>query len=155
MEIRRANIQDEEQVAEVLISFYNMNDKEEAKKSFTDERIKGHHYLVAIEEGKIIGLVTWLAHGLAKHGLAELDRICLLPESRGKGAGKRLVEAMIKDASEWYKAKGSRLRKLYLLTHADNKKAQSFYEKIGFKHETILKKHYYDDKDEIVYSMFF
>ena len=30
-----------------------------------------------------------------------------------------------------------------------------FYEKIGLKHETTLKQHYYKDKDEWVYSMFF
>jgi RimJ/RimL family protein N-acetyltransferase len=47
------------------------------------------------------------------------------------------------------------IRKLYLLTHEDNKNAHAFYEKIGFEHETTLKDHYYDNKDERVYSMFF
>ena len=47
------------------------------------------------------------------------------------------------------------LRKLYLLTHADNIRAHKFYGKLGFKHETTLKQHYYKDKDEYVYSMFF
>ena len=49
----------------------------------------------------------------------------------------------------------SKLRKLYLLTHADNTRAHKFYEKLGFKHETTLKQHYYSDKDEFIYSLFF
>ena len=30
-----------------------------------------------------------------------------------------------------------------------------FYEKVGFKHETTLKDHYYKDQDERVYTIFF
>jgi len=155
MKIRKANKEDAEQIAEVLVSFYNMDSLGEAKETFFSEVKKGYHYIVAEESGKIIGLVTWLMHGLPKHMLAELDRIVLLPESRGKGVGKHLVEALKKDADKEYGKKGFKLRKLYLLTHADNKDAHAFYEKVGFKHETTLKKHYYKDKDEFVYSMFF
>ena len=155
MEIRKATLDDAEQIAEVLISFYNMDSLEEAKQTFLSEIKKGHHYVVTEEEGKIIGLVTWLMHGLPKHMLAELDRIVLLPECRGKGVGKKLVEALKKDADEEYEKNGFKLRKLYLLTHADNKDAHAFYEKVGFEHETTLKQHYYKDKDEFVYSMFF
>jgi len=155
MEIRKATVQDAEQIAEVLVSFYNMDDKEEAKETFTNERIKGFHYIVAEDNGKIIGLVTWLMHGLPKHMLAELDRICLLPECRGKGVGKQLVEALKKEVNEVYNKNGFKLRKLYLLCHQSNTEAHKFYEKVGFKHETTLKQHYYKDKDEFVFSMFF
>jgi len=41
------------------------------------------------------------------------------------------------------------------LTHEDNTSAHIFYEKVGFTHETTLTGHYYDDKDERVYSIFF
>ena len=37
MQIRKATINDEEQIAEVLVSFYNMDDKEEAKSTFINE----------------------------------------------------------------------------------------------------------------------
>ena len=153
MKIRKAKLKDATQIAKVLTSFYNM-DLVEAKQTFLDETKKRHHYIVAEENGKIIGLVTWLMHGLPKHMLAELDRIVLLPESRGKGIGKKLVNELIKDANKVYKKNGFKLRKLYLLTHADNKEAHAFYEKVGFKHETTLKSHYYKGKDEFVFSMF-
>lgn len=153
MQFRKATEKDAEQIAQVLTSFYNM-DLEEAKNSFLNETKKGHHYIIA-EEGKIIGLVTWIMHGLPKHQLAELDRIVILPEARGKGLGKQLVDELIKDSNHIYGKSNYKLRKLYLLTHADNKDAHNFYEKIGFKHETSLKDHYYKGKDEFVYSMFF
>ena len=153
--LRKATYDDKDQVAKVLLDFYNMNDVDEAIQSFNNELDKDFHYIAAEEDGKIIGLVTWLMHGLPKHGLFELDRICILSEARGKGVGKKLVDKLIDNASKWYDKEGEKIRKLYLLTHEDNKNAHSFYEKVGFSHETTLKDHYYKDQDERVYVMFF
>ena len=153
--LRKATYDDKDQVAKVLLDFYNMNDVDEAIQSFNNELDKDFHYIVAEEDGKIIGLVTWLMHGLPKHGLFELDRICILSEARGKGVGKKLVDKLIDNASKWYDNESEKIRKLYLLTHEDNKNAHSFYEKVGFSHETTLKDHYYKDQDERVYVMFF
>ena len=110
--IRKANIKDEIAIGEVLLDFYNMEDLKEATNSFLTEIKKEHQYILAIENKKIIGLVTWILHGLPKHGLFELDRICILSGSRGKGVGNRLVEAMIDDADSYYKSLGEKIRKL-------------------------------------------
>ena len=88
-------------------------------------------------------------------GLFELDRICILSDATGKGVGRKLVDKLIDNASKWYDNESEKIRKLYLLTHEDNKNAHSFYEKVGFSHETTLKDHYYKDQDERVYVMFF
>ena len=153
--LRKATYDDKVEIANVLLDFYNMNDVDEAIQSFNNELDKDFHYIVAEEAGKIIGLVTWLMHGLPKHGLFELDRICILSEARSKGVGRKLVDTLINNASEWYNKEGEKIRKLYLLTHEDNKNAHSFYEKVGFSHETTLNDHYYKDQDERVYVMFF
>ena len=153
--LRAASYDDKEQISKVLLDFYNMNDRDEAIKSFISELDKDFHYLVAEENGKIIGLVTWLMHGLPKHGLFELDRICILSDARGKGAGRKLVDRLINHAREWYDKEGGNIRKLYLLTHEDNKNAHAFYEKVGFIHDTTLKDHYYKNQDERIYVMFF
>ena len=153
--LREASYDDKEQIAEVLLDFYNMNDHDEAIKSFTTELEKDFHYLVAEEDGKIIGLVTWLMHGLPKHGLFELDRICILSDARGKGIGRKLVDKLILDARKWYDKEGESIRKLYLLTHEDNKNAHVFYEKVGFVHDATLKDHYYKNQNERVYVIFF
>lgn len=155
MRIRKAKLKDARGIANVLVQSYNIKDMKEGANTFKNEAKKLHNYIVAEEKGKIIGLVTWLVHGLPKHQLAELDRIAVLPEYRGKGVAKQLFEAMLKDAKLFYKKSSSRLRKLYILTHFDNARAHRFYEKLGFRHETTLKSHYYKDKDEYVYSMFF
>ena len=88
--IRSAKEKDAYQIANVLLDFYNMENKEEATKVFINEREKEFHYIVAIENNEILGLVTWLVHGLPKHGLFELDRICILGNSRGKVSEKSL-----------------------------------------------------------------
>lgn len=155
MKIRKAKLSDAKGIANVLIQSYNIKDLKEGIGAFKTETKKFHHYIVAEENGKIIGIVTWLMHGLPKHQLAELDRIAVLPKYRGKGFAKKLFDAMVTDARQFYKKQKSKLRKLYLSTHADNERAQKFYEKLGFRHETTLKQHYYKNKDEYVYSMFF
>src|SRR3989344_6654496 len=155
MKIRKATSNDAKGIANVLVQSYNIKNLKEGIDTFKNEIKKQYHYIIAEEKGKIIGIVTWLMHGLPKHQLAELDRIAVLPEYRGKGISKQLFNALIKDAKAFYKINKSKLRKLYLLTHADNTRAQKFYEKLGFRHETALKQHYYKDKDEYVYSMFF
>ena len=152
---RKATPKDADQVSSVLVDFYNMKDANEASEAFILEMEKDFHYIVAIQYNIIIGLVTWLSHGLPKHGLFELDRICLLSEARGKGVGKGLINELITDADEWYKSMGENIRKLYLLTHENNVDAHIFYEKVGFDHETTLKDHYYKNQNERVYSQFF
>ena len=152
---RKATHGDAEGVANVLMQSYNIKDIKEGIDVFDNEIKKSFNYIVAEEDKKIIGIVTWIVHGLPKHQLCELDRIAVLPEYMGMGVAQELFNALVKDAKEFYEKHNSKLRKLYLLTHADNIRAHKFYEKIGFKHETTLKQHYYKDKDEFVYSIFF
>ena len=155
MKIRKATLKDANGISNVLVQSYSIKSLKEGVQVYKSEINRQHIYIVAEENKKIIGIVTWLMHGLPKHQLAELDRIAVLPEQRGKGTAKKLFEALIFDAKSAYRKNNSKLRKLYLLTHADNVRAQKFYEKLGFSHETTLKSHYYHDKDEYVYSMFF
>lgn len=155
MKIRKATSKDAKGITNVLVQSYNIKDLKEGISVFKNETKKVHNYIVAEEKGEIIGVVTWLMHGLPKHQLCELNRIAVLPDYRGKGVAHKLFNALIKDAKQFYKKNKSKLRKLYLLTHADNIRAHKFYEKLGFKHETTLRQHYYKNKDEYVYSMFF
>ncbi len=154
IKIRKPLQNDVDEIAHVLLDFYNIEDHQEAKKVFIDEQKKDFHYLLAVEDDKVLGLVTWINHGLPKHGLFELDRICIMTNARGRGIGKKLVTALIDDAKNWFKRRNGEARKLYLLTHEDNNNAHIFYEKVGFIHETTLKSHYYNGQDERVYSIF-
>ena len=155
MKFRKATLKDAKGIAKVLVESYNIKDLKEGINVFKTETKKFHNYLVAVDNAKIAGIVTWIVHGLPKHQLCELDRIAVLPQYRGTGIAKKLFDALIKDAKTYFKKNKSKLRKLYLLTHADNVRAHKFYERLGFKHETTLKEHYYKNRDEFVYSIFF
>ncbi len=155
MKIRRSKPSDAKGIANVLVNSYNVKNLNEGINVFKSESAKQQVYVVAEDKGKIIGIATWIMHGLPKHQLAELDRIAVLPEYRGHGIARPLFDALLKDAKEFYKKNKSRLRKMYILTHYDNVRAHRFYEKLGFTHEATLKQHYYANKDEYVYSMFF
>ena len=155
MKYRKATLKDAKGIANVLIKSYNIKSEKEAIGIYKTELRKLHNYIVADDNGKIAGIATWLIHGLPRHQLAELDRIAVLPEYMGKGVAQNLFKALIKDTKTFYKKNNTNLRKLYLLTHADNKRAHKFYEKIGFKHETTLKRHYYKNRDDYVFSIFF
>ena len=155
MKFRKATSKDAKGIAKVLVQSYNIKDLKEGINVFKNETKKFYNYIIADDKGKVAGIVTWIAHGLPKHQLCELDRIAVLPEYRGKGVAQGLFNALAKDAKKFYIKNKSKLRKLYLLCHANNKRAHKFYEKMGFKHETTLKEHYYKNKDEYVFSMFF
>ncbi len=155
MKFRKATPNDAIGIATVLKECYNIKSIKEGVEVFKNEVLKQYNYIVADDNGRIAGLVTWQMHGLPKHQLCELDRIAVLPEYRGRGVGKALFNALVKDADSAYRKYGFRLRKLYLLTHKSNKGAQAFYKKLGFKHEATLKDHYYKGEDEFVFSMFF
>ena len=114
----------------------------------------GGHSLSGGRARRRVGLTTWLAHGLPKHGLAELDRIAVLPELRGRGIAAALFQTLLADAEAHYRRHGHFLRKLFLMTHADNLRAQAFYRKMGFAAETTLRDHFYQGKNEIVMSHF-
>tara|TARA_Y100000310_G_scaffold154423_1_gene153996 strand:+ start:247 stop:720 length:474 start_codon:yes stop_codon:yes gene_type:complete len=153
--IRNSKPEDDKGIANVLVESYNIDTIEEGIQVFKNETKKQHYYIVAEKDGNIIGITTWLMHGLPKHGLAELDRIAVLPDFRGKGVAKLLSDELKKQIQEHYNKLNSKLRKLYLLTHDNNERAKAFYNKMGFTHTSTLKQHYYKDKDEYVYSIFF
>tara|TARA_Y100000310_G_scaffold334635_1_gene414840 strand:+ start:1105 stop:1626 length:522 start_codon:yes stop_codon:yes gene_type:complete len=143
------------EVAKILKCSYNISSIDEAQQVFLDERAKGHRYIIALDGPAAIGIVSWTVHDLPKHQLAELNRIAVLQEYWGEGVSRGLFEALKRDTMEYYAGHGQWLRKLYVLTHEDNTRARSYYEKMGFKLDTILKQHYYADKNECVYAMFF
>ncbi len=154
MVIRQATLSDAKGIGTILAECYNIESATAGQKVFISEIKRGFVYIVA-ERSTITGIASWVIHGLPKHGLCELDRIAVTESERGKGVANALMEGLLKDAKQYYKKNKSKLRKLYLLTHADNKRAQAFYAKMGFIHETTLKAHYYQDKDEWVMSMIF
>jgi len=90
-------------------------------------RKKGATYFVLTREGKVVG---GAGVGPLKGGdkdTCELKKMYLLPEARGSGFGKKLLECCLETATE----KG--YRRCYLETLEHMNKARLIYEKFGFR----------------------
>ncbi len=155
MDLKKANVRDAERVASVLLECYNMDSLDEAIGAFKREMRQQKAFVLGEENGTVIAVASWQVHDIPKHRLAELHRIAVLPEFRGKGLSRQIFEFMVHDCRLFYSRQGHRLRKLFVLTHDSNKRAQRFYEKLGFRLEARLANHCYEGEDELVYSMFF
>jgi len=85
-------------------------------------------FLFAEQNGKLIGYVNGgskkFAHRKSKY--FEIDNLGVIPEEKGKGIGKLLLDKIL----EWAKRKD--YQKIYLNCYAKNSEALSFYKKSGF-----------------------
>ena len=90
MKFRKATSKDAKGIAKVLVQSYNIKDVKEGISAFKEEVQKKYNFIIAVDNGKVVGLTTWQLHGLPKHQLCELDRIAVLPECRGKGVAQKL-----------------------------------------------------------------
>ncbi|MEK6946397.1 MAG: hypothetical protein AABX32_02215, partial [Nanoarchaeota archaeon] len=67
MKIRRSKSTDAKGIANVLVNSYNVKSLNEGMNVFKSESAKQQVYVVAEDKGKIIGIATWIMHGLPKH----------------------------------------------------------------------------------------
>ena len=103
-----------------------------APKSEAVFRNDRHKYLVAAQDGKIVGYI-----GLEKiAGEAHIINMAVHPDSRGGGMGKKLVKKVLNTKDVFF-----------LEVRASNIPAQKLYEKYGFK-KVGARKNYYEDNNE-------
>jgi ribosomal-protein-alanine N-acetyltransferase len=94
-----------------------------------------HKYLVAKEEGKVVGYI-----GIERI----LDEVHIInmavhPDYRGKGIGKRLMQHVLNDEEVFF-----------LEVRVSNETAQKVYERFGFKVISLRKGYYADGEDAYV-----
>ena len=85
-------------------------------------------YWIALEDSKIIGGCGIYATPLLPENCAELVKLYLLPEKRGKGIGRMLMEKSFESARQLGYIQ------LYLESMPELEKALSLYERAGFKY---------------------
>ena len=86
----------------------------------------GSQYRVATYQGKLLGGAGIFPTPALPQGTCELVKMYLLPEARGKGVGRKLMEAAFSHAI----ALG--YTTIYIETMPELKRAISLYEKLGF-----------------------
>ena len=99
-------------------------------------------YLVAEENGRIVGFAgAWMILDES-----HMTNIAVLPEYRGRGIGRRLMEALMQYASNLG------VSYMTLEVRAGNEKARALYASLGFIRVSVRKK-YYEDNGEDAYLM--
>ena len=90
-------------------------------------KMPGSAYWIAVEDGTIIGgCGVYPTPGLPE-GCAELVKLYLMPEVRGRGIGRLLIEKSVESARELG------YTQLYLESFPELNKAIGLYEKQGFR----------------------
>lgn len=100
----------------------------------TSDGFPMHGFLARDEAGRAVGMVNWVTHPAtwARGDYCYLEDLFVVPEERGTGAGRALIEAVYAAAAKLGCAN------VYWLTHETNVEAQKLYDRIaqrsGFIH---------------------
>lgn len=114
-----ANILGPEQIEYMLDWMYDI----EALKSQLNN--KGHVFLLAEENRNYLGFASYeINHGGSQK--TKIHKIYILPETQGKGVGKKLLQAVLEIAQ----AKNN--THIFLNVNKYNQNAISFYKRMGF-----------------------
>ena len=114
-----SNILSPKQIDYMLDWMYNI----EALKKQLNE--KGHVFLLAAENGNYMGFASYEVHH-GGSGKTKIHKIYILPETQGKGVGKKLLQAI----SEVALKNGDTY--LFLNVNKFNHHAIDFYSHLGF-----------------------
>lgn len=77
---------------------------------------------------------------------AEIGNICVLPELRGQGVGRKLMEELLNIL------KSVEVTRIFLEVESDNEGAIALYEKCGFVRYNERKDYYGKGRDALLYS---
>jgi putative acetyltransferase len=89
---------------------------------------KGSRYYTVLTDGRIAGGAGIFPTGGLPPATCELVKMYLLPEARGKGLGKSLIEKCLAFAEE------AGYAHVYIESFPELRKALSVYEKFGFRY---------------------
>ena len=78
---------------------------------------------------------------------AEIGNICIVPECRGQGVGRSLIDSMLSDL----KSRG--VCKVFLEVESDNESAIRLYERSGFVKYNQRRDYYGPRRDALLYSL--
>ena len=98
------------------------------------------HYILALDGIYPVATCRWFEVGSAADGVAEIGRVVVLPEYRGKHLG----QAVVAEAEKWMRESG--VKKIEISSRVN---VAGFYEKMGYRFNENGKAHH--DTFECVY----
>lgn len=157
MEIRRARIEDLEELAKFFVE-HDDQPYEYAKRRLK-YYIENCIIILALDKKNIIGhLLCQIKEGPFL-GVAELEEFLVLSKYRGKGIGRMMMRKAEEELVKYFKEYSTDLRCAYLLTRSNNKNARKLYESEGYSAPVgggLIGRIFVDNEpDEIVMVKFF
>ena len=113
-------------------------------------------FIVAERDGEIVGYIMCrIESGLSGIGFTPLSfskkghiiSIAVLPEHRGKGLGRALIEKALETMAKVYNAKSC-----YLEVRVSNEPAIKLYKKVGFEIQRTVRGYYADGENAYIMS---
>ena len=100
----------------------------------------GRHNLVAVVDGRVVGMFSLRAFTRPRRQHAGAVGMSVHDDWQGKGVGSALMRAGVDLADNWLN-----LTRLELEVYTDNEPAVRLYERFGFEREGLLRRHAYRD----------
>lgn len=97
----------------------------ELEKRWRKQLQNGAHVLVLLEEGKIIGFISYTVN-LTDMQQAEINHFCIIPHKRRLGLGRSLFNALLNNAQ----MKHCQSVKVWIVE--ENSRTTQFYQSLGF-----------------------
>lgn len=106
-------------------------------------------YYVAIVDEMLIGYALWsVKSGFRDKSIVELEQLAVVPELRGRGTGKQLLEQSFDQFKQYLKERSIAIKAVYLTTR-DGNNAEGLYRKVfGVEREGVIKN--YGSGDEVI-----
>ncbi len=110
----------------------------ERAKTFAKDLIHHFRTLLAFQDGKLAGSITWDIRGGYDDGVIELISIGVNKSFQRQGIAQQLVQTLIDEATGVYEGQGYTLRVIILFMEKENEIARKFYWKQGFSEVATL-----------------
>jgi len=104
-----------------------------------DDLMRTEHdrFFVAVEDGKIIGYAVGRASGKSGH----IDSVAVVPRHRRRGIGMALLSTLTRKLIQ------EGVEQIHLEVRKGNTAAISFYERMGFRVSSEIRRYYGDGED--------
>lgn len=106
----------------------------EARRKRVEASGPGHTRLVAVIEGKAIGMIGLHPEPNPRRAHAASIGMAVHDAHAGRGVGAALLAAVVDQADRWLN-----LRRLELTVYSDNGRAIALYERFGFEREGLFR----------------
>lgn len=126
------------------------DEEKDTVRELWDDREKGYNFLVARENGQIVGYSCYGERGLTE-GTYDLFWIAVDPSARRLGVGKALMRATESEVQK----RGGRLLVVETSGLAKYESTRKFYEAAGYEKAAVIRDFYRVGDDLVIYTMHF